>query len=72
MSAELPGYAPGRIRAVFDALETEEKQEAFLRHLLGGTSAEWLADTLTLAGYPLGQTTIKSYRRALREAGVQV
>lgn len=50
----------------------QDQRQAFLPHLVGDTSPEWLARTLTEAGYRIGQTTIKAYRRALREDGVQV
>lgn len=34
-----------------------------LDHIEGGTSANWIAATLTAHGYPVGATTIKAYRR---------
>ena len=67
----LPG-APGKaLSALWGRLETIQ-QEALLPHLLGDTSAQWLAETLTTKGHPIGRTTIKDYRRALREQGVQL
>lgn len=58
----------GKLKDIINDLSKSygEALEPFLKHLSGGTSAEWLADTLTEAGYPIGATTIKSYRRKLR------
>lgn len=44
---------------------TPEKQEAFLAHLHGGTSADWLADWCKRNKTPVGATTIKTYRRSV-------
>lgn len=41
----------------------QEAREAFLDHLQGGTSANWLSDWLSRAGHPVGATTIKDYRK---------
>lgn len=46
-----------------------DAREAFLAHLRGGTSATWLADWLTRAGFPVGATSIKDYRKKVRDAG---
>jgi hypothetical protein len=45
-------------------------QGAFTEHLVGGTSADYLSGWLARMGTPVGATTIKSYRRALRQRGV--
>lgn len=39
-----------------------ERQEAFIAHLEGGTSADYLADWLKRAGTPVSATTIKTWR----------
>lgn len=49
---------------LYEALSPEE-QVAFKGHLLGGTSAEWLAGVLREAGHKISATTIKVYRRTL-------
>lgn len=50
-----------------EALEkhSTDRREAFMQHLLGGTSANYLADWLKRAGTPVGSTTIKDARRRL-------
>lgn len=60
----LPGAPPPRLRAVWESLDPETKAPA-RDHLLGGTSAEWLALVLTEHGHRIGATTIKTYRRSL-------
>ena len=42
-----------------------ERRAAFLNHLNGGTSADFLSDWLKRAGTPVSATTIKSYRRSI-------
>jgi hypothetical protein len=44
--------------------------EPLVEHLLGGTSADWLAEALTEHGAPVGATTIKAYRRRIAERSV--
>lgn len=56
----------GRLKEVVYELPLAERT-AFLDHLHGGTSAEWLARTLKNAGHPIGATTLKSYRAAARD-----
>ena len=46
-----------------------EAREAILTHLRGGTSAAWLSDWLTRAGHPVSATTIKDYRKKVRDVG---
>jgi hypothetical protein len=45
-------------------------REAFLAHLRGGTSAVWLSDWLSRAGHPVSATTIKDYRKKVRDDGL--
>jgi hypothetical protein len=69
----LPELRPtGRLK---DALTTVQRQhptayDPLVEHLLGGTSADWLAETLTEHGAPVGATTIKAYRRRIAERSV--
>lgn len=49
---------------------SRERREAFLPHLHGGTSAEFLSDWLGRAGVPVSATTIKRYRRTLQGGDV--
>lgn len=70
MIADLPVKPTGKLLDILEDLEAGygEALEPLLGHLAGGTSAEWLAETLTEAGAPIGPTTIKQYRRKLRAA----
>ena len=65
---ELPGTPGRRLRAAYDAM-TEVTRAAFRPHLLGDTSAEYLAGWLTRHGTPVSASTIRTYRRSLRQAG---
>lgn len=56
--------ATGRLLEIYQEL-TEEEQEALSEHLLGGTSASWLARQLTDAGYKISATTLKEQRSRL-------
>lgn len=68
VDTELPGNPGGRLRAAYDAMSTDTR-EAFRRHLVGDTSAEYLADWLARYGTPASASTIRTYRRSLRQAG---
>ena len=63
----LPGNPGPRLTDAVNAM-TEVTRAAFLPHLLGETSAEYLADWLTRHGTPVSASTIRTYRRALRQA----
>ena len=65
--SRLPGDPGPRLRDAFDAMTTQ-KQAVFLPHLLGETSAEYLAGWLARHGTPVSASTIRTYRRALRQA----
>ncbi|WP_394615861.1 hypothetical protein JNUCC0626_40015 [Lentzea sp. JNUCC 0626] len=69
MTELLPG-TPGRtLNALWDSLD--DTQRAALRpHLLGGTSADWLAELLREAGRAVSASTIRTYRRALHQKEV--
>ena len=59
---------PGEVPPVLvEALHKHdaERRAAFINHLLGGTSADYLSGWLKRAGTPVGATTIKSYRRSI-------
>lgn len=62
--------APPRLSAALEAM-SETARAAFMEHLSGGTSADWLAEECKRAGIQLGATTIKNYRRTLRQESVQ-
>ena len=61
----LPGRPGKRLHTAVDAM-TETTRAAFLHHLLGDTSAEYLADWLARSGTPVSASTIRTYRRSLR------
>lgn len=42
---------------------TADRRAAFLEHLEGGTSADYLADWLKRAGHKVSATTIRTFRR---------
>lgn len=58
----LPGNPPPKLTEALSRHD-EERRGAFLAHLLGGTSAAYLAGWLKRAGTPVGKTTIKDYRQ---------
>ncbi|MFC4089385.1 hypothetical protein [Micromonospora sp. GCM10011541] len=58
-----------KLQAALDAMSDPVRQ-AFLAHLIGETSAEYLADWLERAGTPVSPSSIRTYRRSLRRTGV--
>lgn len=64
---DLPGTPPPALRRSYGAL-TGSQRAAVRPHLLGGTSADYLADWFRRAGAPVGATTLKTYRRSLKGA----
>lgn len=66
---DLPGKPAPAMTALWATLSDEERQ-ALLPHLLGGTSAERIARELSNAGHRIGVTSIKVYRRSLRQEGL--
>lgn len=68
VSAPLPGTPGPALQALWEALTAQER-DAFLPHLIGNTASEWLAQILAAHGHKIGATTIKSYRRSLRQNG---
>lgn len=67
----LPGDPPPKLNIIWAVLDNHTRS-ALLRHLLGGTNAEWIADTLRSEGYSISASTIRVYRRSLERGGVQV
>jgi hypothetical protein len=65
----LPGTPPAPVQQAYMAM-TPGSAAAFRAHLLGGTSADWIADTMTRGGFPMGATRIRVWRRQLRKAGL--
>ena len=64
-STDLPVGTPPKLRQAVMSLEPA-RREAFIEHLLGGTSADYLADWMKRAGHPVGATTIKTFRANMR------
>ncbi|AFU62097.1 hypothetical protein D854_gp45 [Streptomyces phage R4] len=64
----LPGTPGPTLIDIWSDLVDEER-EALLPHLLGQTSADWLSSLLRLHGHDVSATTIRTYRRALRQEG---
>ena len=63
--AKLPVKPRGKLAAVFDEV-SPEAGEVLRKHLLGGTSAEWLAQALQgEVKDPPSATAIRTYRRQL-------
>jgi DNA-directed RNA polymerase specialized sigma24 family protein len=58
-----------KLQAALDAM-SDPVRAAFMMHLLGETSAEYLSDWLERAGTPVSPSSIRTYRRALRRSGV--
>ncbi|MCD2462484.1 hypothetical protein MBT42_02810 [Streptomyces sp. MBT42] len=65
---ELPGDPGPTLTDIYAAM-TEGEQAALAPHLLGETSADWLSTTLRRFGHDVSATTIRTYRRALRQEG---
>ncbi|WP_406192270.1 hypothetical protein OH733_05580 [Streptomyces griseus] len=65
---ELPGDPGPTLTDIYAAM-TEAEQVAFVPHLLGETSADWLSLILRKGGHDVSATTIRTYRRALRQEG---
>lgn len=65
----LPGNVPAKLAEIYSALTVAE-QGALEEHLFGGTSAARLSEVLSQHSYQIGKTTIKDYRRQLKEIGL--
>lgn len=65
---KLPGSPGPALSSIWAALDGEAR-EALKAHLLADTSAEWLSTTLAKHGHIASATTIRTYRRALRQEG---
>ncbi|GFH34890.1 hypothetical protein [Streptomyces pacificus] len=62
----LPGSPGPRLTAIWEALDDRER-EAFERHLLQDTAAEDLVWILGRFGHRVSASTIRTYRRRLRQ-----
>lgn len=65
---ELPGTPGPTLIDIWSALTLEER-DALVPHLTGQTSADWLSSILRIHGHDVSATTIRTYRRALRQEG---
>ncbi|MFI7315503.1 hypothetical protein [Streptomyces venezuelae] len=63
---ELPGRPGPRLQAIWAALDKAER-EAFERHLMNDTAAEDLVWILDRYGHRVSASTIRTYRRRLRQ-----
>lgn len=68
MSA-LPGSPGPRLQAIWDSL-AEPERAALLAHLAGATSADFLADLLGRHGHTVSASSIRTYRRSIRQKEV--
>lgn len=68
MSSALPGEPGPTLRAIWERL-TEGERYALAKHLLGETPADWLSITLRKFGHDVSASTIRTYRRAIRQEG---
>ncbi|MGW2539827.1 hypothetical protein ACWC5I_02915 [Kitasatospora sp. NPDC001574] len=66
MTAGLPGRPGPRLQSIWDALSGPER-EVFERHLLQNTAAEHIAWMLGRHGHRVSASTIRTYRRRLRQ-----
>ncbi|MEU0739283.1 hypothetical protein [Streptomyces sp. NPDC006134] len=66
MNEELPGKPGPRLVGIWKALDPVER-EHLGRHLLGGTAAEDLVWILARYGHHISASTIRTYRRRLRQ-----
>ncbi|MEU5433798.1 hypothetical protein AB0G73_10515 [Streptomyces sp. NPDC020719] len=69
MTETLPGTPGPTLKRIFDDLGPVEQSTVSL-HLLGGTSAERLALILRRHGHKVSASTIRTYRRSLRQEQV--
>lgn len=67
-SLTLPGTPGPSITALWEALTASERH-ALKPHLIGSTSAEWVADVLRSSDLVISATSIRTYRRSLRQNG---
>ncbi|MGL5852629.1 MAG: hypothetical protein ACRCZD_17760 [Phycicoccus sp.] len=65
----LPAPPKGRLAEALETIRSTrpEAYEPLIEHLLGGTSADWLAETMTEHGARVGPTSIKNWRISARE-----
>ena len=61
----LPVKPTGRLAEILKAVNPNARK-ALEKHLLGGTSADWLATVLASEGYPISASTIRTYRQGVK------
>ncbi|MFF3249762.1 hypothetical protein ACFYWP_01860 [Actinacidiphila glaucinigra] len=66
--SDLPGEPGPTLSAIWGAL-TDAERYALSIHLLGETPADWLSTTLRRFGHDVSASTIRTYRRAIRQEG---
>ena len=69
MNEPLPGSPGPSLEEIWGAL-SEDERAALRPHLLGETSADWLANVLREHGHNISASSLRTYRRALRQTGV--
>jgi hypothetical protein len=65
----LPGSPGPVLQTIFDKCDPVERT-ALRNHLVGFTSAEWLAECLRTEGHKVSASTIRTYRRSLSEVAL--
>ncbi|MFF4244280.1 hypothetical protein ACFYY2_07370 [Streptomyces sp. NPDC001822] len=66
MSEALPGEPGPTLKRLYEELEPDARETLVVR-LLGGSSAERLALVLRRHGHTVSASTIRTYRRSLRD-----
>ncbi|MEU7030023.1 hypothetical protein AB0A60_25500 [Streptomyces sp. NPDC046275] len=67
MSEALPGQPGPTLTRIYEELEPDVRETVVLRLLDIGSSAERLALVLRKHGHTVSASTIRTYRRSLRE-----
>ncbi|MFI1655594.1 hypothetical protein ACH4ZU_11905 [Streptomyces sp. NPDC020472] len=67
MSEPLPGNPGPTLRRIYEELEPDVRETVVLRLLDIGSSAERLALVLRKHGHNVSASTIRTYRRSLRD-----
>ncbi|MDH6462029.1 hypothetical protein M2302_002204 [Micromonospora sp. A200] len=69
LMVELPGKPGKKLVEAWESLDADYRA-AFYPHLIGETSAEFLSDWLARKGHAVSASTIRTYRRSIRQSGV--
>ncbi|MGW3336234.1 hypothetical protein ACWDCL_01970 [Streptomyces sp. NPDC001009] len=67
MSEALPGKPGPTLKRIYEELEPDVRETVVLRLLDIGASAERLALVLSRHGHSVSASTIRTYRRSLRD-----